>query len=106
MNDFTTFTIVFSPLGNVVKTVEGQNIKLYQGQPAIPGVPFGLFHGHITRRLWNPTGADNQQGVAGITVFDLSKLAVMSSSERISYLNINGQLLAMNMHTGQLFMPR
>jgi len=95
---FTTFTIVFSPSGQVVTRVAGGNVVF---------APGGLFTPAATA-VWDlntAKAAASSTGVAAITMFDYRELNLRSAAERIIYLNESGQFLPINVYTGQLF-PR
>ena len=100
---FTTFNIVFSPSGTVVTAVDGK--------PIIINPTHSLFTGPAGKKLWNPDlvwddvnkkPLHGQIGTTGVTLFDYTKIAPLSPAERKTYLNDNGQFLAINMYTGQL----
>ncbi|RKY25443.1 MAG: hypothetical protein DRP83_06200, partial [Planctomycetota bacterium] len=95
---FTTFTIVFSPSGQVVTRVAGGNVVF---------APGGLFTPAATA-VWDlntANAAASSTGATAITMFDYRELNLRSAAERIIYLNESGQFLPINVYTGQLF-PR
>jgi len=102
-DDFTSFTIVFSPAGAVAKLVEGRNVtfnaadRLFVPSAATP------------RRLWDPNvankGGAGETGMTAVTLFDYKQFAVRDAAARVTYLNDYGQFIPVNVHTGQLY-PR
>lgn len=103
LGDFTTFTIVFSPKGEVVT-------RVFDGLPHLPFKSMDpLFGGGGTDALWNYIRATNnyacESGITAITMFDYGKLKPQTAANRIIYLNEWGQFLPFNLYTGKLF-PR
>ena len=87
LNDFMTFNIVFSPYGNLVtRQPDGSDIVANCGSS-----------------IWD--ASVGEPGTSAVTLFDLQELTRMSYSQRVAYLQKNGQFLPINMQTGQLF-PR
>ncbi len=109
--DFTSFTILFSPTGTVVKQLNGGNIDLKDAVLQSDFTKQVFASGSETNRsasFWSkdPTELQTEPGVTAITLFDYAKLEPLTSaSARRQYLNDNGQLIAINVYTGQLF-PR
>lgn len=98
IDDFTTFTIVFSPDGAVVRDVEGRPVEFNRDDD-------GFFRGR--QRLWDGWLADQDgEGVWGVCIFDLAQLIILEGSpRRAAMLNEGAQFLPVNIHTGQVF-PR
>ena len=97
LGDFTSFTIVFSPAGEVVNNVNGSNISFND-----PNLFKSGTIGDTDPQLWNPLG--NENGVSAITLFDYKTLKSLSgATARENYLNENGQFMALNIYTGQFF---
>jgi type II secretory pathway pseudopilin PulG len=97
--DFTTFTVVFSPAGKVTRKIRGQNIKMADDGPFSNG---GVFD----RSTANDGGA-GRLGQNALTLFNIRDLldGRPGAGDRADYLNANAMVLAVNVHTGQLF-PR
>ncbi|HAU36433.1 MAG TPA: hypothetical protein DCX07_01785 [Phycisphaerales bacterium] len=93
LGGFTSFTIVFTPTGQVTRKVEGNNINFNDA---------GLFVNAATQ-LWNQPAAE--EAVTAVTLFEYTELEARSDSARADYLNDNGLILPINVYTGQLF-PR
>jgi len=98
LDDFTSLTVVFSPSGAVVTQVAGANIDFNDTDP--------LFDATDPRRLWDIGIANDEQGISALTMFDYVQLRARSGSAQWeAYLNEAGQLIPINVYTGQLF-PR
>ena len=96
--DFTAFTVVFSPSGQVVTSVAGSNVSFTNDSLFAAVKPDSG-----DTQLWiNPGG---EPAATAITMFDYRELNLRSAAERITYLNESGQFLPINVYTGQLF-PR
>ncbi len=99
---FTTMTIVFSPNGRLVRSVQGREIRL------LPTSALVTSSGDRTR-LWttnrtSPGAAgtqDSEHGTAAICLFNYKEFD--SSNNKSTYINRNAILLPINIHTGQLF---
>ncbi len=102
MDNFTTFTIVFGPSGQVVTNVAGGGVTFADNNLFIAtasGPP-----GSGATELWTNPGSE--AGVTAITMFDYTELVGRSTdATRRDYLNEAGQFLPINVYTGQLF-PR
>ncbi len=94
--DFTTFTIVFSPAGQVVKNVNGNLVAFVEDNLFKLGAI-----GSIDPQLWYDP--DAEAGATAITLFDYKTLKVLSPGGRADYLDENGQFLVLNLYTGQFF---
>jgi prepilin-type N-terminal cleavage/methylation domain-containing protein len=99
---FTTFTVVFSPSGTVVRQVNGADIRLDTSGN-------GMFTG--TNRLWDSNAAVTEPGATALAMFDYAKLSrgdwndnnVNSEpADRQRYLDMNCRFLTINRYTGQL----
>jgi prepilin-type N-terminal cleavage/methylation domain-containing protein len=125
-DNFTCFTIVFSPSGTVVTTLPSGDILFATGgndwAPAGAELLTGsntnsLFDNSgahpidsdFSKRVWDPAllyQSNNKEiGVSAVTLFDFSKFRPMDNGARADFLNKNGQFLTINVYTGQLF-PR
>ena len=87
---FTTFSIVFGPDGQVVKTIDDdQDVTFQSGD--------GLFQG--SKPLW--AVPDDEHGVSGTVMFDLKELlAAPSPGARPEFLGRTGEMLSVNRYTG------
>ena len=91
---FTTFTIVFSPAGQIVKFVEGGDI-VFATDDKLFGTP-----ADDNTVLWRTP--DDAEGVTAVTIFNYAEMK--SASDRVAYMNNNwGQILALNIYTGRFF---
>ena len=103
INDFMTFTVVFSPSGAVTRNVPGNNIVFDSNQP--------LFNPATdpNQRLWDPNianhGTTGEAGATALTMFNAGELIYLPEPNRADYMNKNGQFLPINVYTGQMF-PR
>jgi len=103
VEDFTTFTVVFSPSGAVVRQVRGQDIVFDRNDP--------IFSGSTGKQLWDPDVANRpngngEPGAAAVVLFDYADFRDLPSGpDRNAYLKQSGQLIPVNVYTGQLF-PR
>ncbi len=93
LGDFTTFTVVFSPYGTIVSQVEGDRVQFDSGDP--------LFSG--SGRVWDYSLADDEVGTLALTVFSYPDFLPRDAGGRADYLDTHGQLLPVNVQTGQLF---
>jgi len=93
LKKFCAFSIVFSPEGSVAKKVKSGNVMFSPGDK--------MFNGET--KLWDFALANNRQGITAFTMFNYQTVYKLEASDRITYLNENGQFLPVNMHTGQLF---
>ena len=94
IEDFTTFTIVFSPSGSLVTRINGDPVSLDTARR-----PF------TAGSLWDSADVDGKDGVTAVTQFDYSQFIIRPANNRAAYLDEYGQFLAINVHTGQMF-PR
>lgn len=98
--DFMTFNVIFSPRGQVTKTVGGAAVSFDSNDPIFSG----------GGSIWNSGTANNgRQGASAMTMFDFGMFyqfaAGGKTTEAKNLLNQNGQFLPVNIYTGQLF-PR
>jgi len=115
LKEFMTFTIVFSPKGTIVPTVSGRRIYFGTSNSTSPSnpPPASYFDSDPTKRLWalatgagdiyTPATVQGKTGVGALTVFDLTKVEIMSPDARAAYLIENAPFLPVNCYTGQLF---
>ena len=90
---FTTFNLIFSPTGQLVKQVEGGMVYFNATNPIFT----------VGTRLWSIPSAE--YGVTAVTVFDSKEFLNRSAADRVTYLNTSGEFLSINVYTGQL-LPR
>jgi prepilin-type N-terminal cleavage/methylation domain-containing protein len=102
-NDFTTFTVIFSPTGSAVRLVDGQAIQFDNQDLAfrLEDDPQAALDIAGSSRLWQYPKVE--PGVTAMTLFDVTEY--VGAEDAVAYLNENGQFLPVNVHTGQLF-PR
>jgi len=94
LDDFTSFTIVFGPSGEVVKNIAGQPIAFYGSDPIFTGA---------SSKLWNAPA--DEPGVSAVTIFDYNE--ARQSGDVAAYLNAGAtQFCPVNVYTGQLFTRR
>jgi len=93
INDFTTFTIVFSPAGRV----DTDLTVAYDAGEAI-------FDPNESAYLWDDPPDAN--GVWVVTMFDYMQFNARDAAGRADYLDETGQFLPVNRYTGQLFERR
>ena len=112
LDDFTTFTILFSPSGDLSKTVDGEPIY-FNVTTNMNATELGVFDNDTdpgaATYLWNPNAA-NFPGGAGegsataVTMFNYGEFSeITGASDRANYLNGDRQFIAVNVYTGQLF---
>jgi len=107
---FTTFTVVFSPRGSAVKSVEGRPVQFDDHDRVFSdeGVDPNDLLITGSQRLWhmdpNTTTSycQNQYAVTALTLFDMGEYLGVRGGKRTKYLNENAQFLPLNVHTGQL----
>lgn len=105
IDNFISFNVIFSPSGAVVKTIPGVNIV------TLLNTPNGAFTDGTSYTLNNaPLYSNdanclrNEEGVTAMTMFDKAALdRIPSYADKIKYINENGQLIPMNLYTGQLY---
>jgi hypothetical protein len=110
---FTTFNIIFAPNGSIVMQVNGANVDLvanYSTSVALaPTNPFVNLSSTNMQQpaafLWPApaTGGYVKPGAAAFTLFDYA--AYEQSGFSPSFISTNGQLIGINVYTGQPF-PR
>ena len=97
LRDFTTFTIVFSPAGQVVKYIDGApdgNVYFASFYGGIEDALFAPDSNNLSNTdLWVVPSAE--AGATAITLFDYKTLKVLSADGRADYLDENGQFLVM-----------
>jgi len=93
IEDFTTFSIVFSPSGAVVQQIDGEKLQYKSDDEAFGG----------TTKLWDRP--EEEDGVMAVVLFDYVELDVRkNNASRVKdYLDESGQYLSVNIYTGQLF---
>jgi len=104
---FTTFSIVFSPTGSAVRSVNGRPVRFNANHPIFSDFTVDpndiLYTG--SQRLWDFEDANNeaknQYPITALTLFDMGDY--LGADSKASYLNENGQFLPLNVYTGQLF---
>jgi prepilin-type N-terminal cleavage/methylation domain-containing protein len=101
---FTTFSVIFNPLGAVTRFINGDPIHFNDQSPAFVDADPTYVARFGSKRLWRLANTDYVQdryGATAITMFDVSEY--MAASSKVAYLNENAQLLPLNVHTGQLY---
>lgn len=101
---FTTFSVIFNPLGAVTRFVNGDPIKFNDQSPIFNDVATTEVARFGSKRLWRLANTDYVQdryAATAITMFDIAEYS--SASNKVAYLNENAQLLPLNVHTGQLY---
>ena len=107
---FTTFSVIFNPIGAVTRFVNGDPIHFNEQSQIFSDTSADVaIYG--SKRLWRMTTANDaannyvqdRYGATAITMFDITEYA--SASSKQDYLKDNAQLLPLNVHTGQLY-PR
>jgi len=101
---FTTFSVIFNPLGAVTRFVNGDPIKFNDQSPIFNDVATLEVARFGSKRLWRLANTDYVQdryAATAITMFDIAEYS--SASNKVAYLNENAQLLPLNVHTGQLY---
>jgi len=94
--DFTAFSIVFNPRGEVVTQFNGGSIQF---APA-------LAQDNAADRFWSHTHANNEQGIRAVTLFDYGEtVALADAAIQAAYLDSTAQFLPVNTYTGRVF-PR
>ena len=98
LEDFTAFTIVFSPEGEVVKKPSQADaataIQLKSDLAGAAGA---------ADILWDETYANSEEGVRVITIFDHGEVVALPSlSQQNTYLKEHAQFLYVNTYTGRL----
>lgn len=115
MRDFTSFTIVFAPNGSIARNVP------FQTGNASGKIRFNPADGYFTINapsvpLWFPNTANatnrgaaggGEDGVRCVWMFELKPFIAIgnNAAARATWLQKNGQQIAINFHTGQL-LPR
>ncbi len=101
-DDFTSFTIVFSPSGSVVRQVEETGKIVFNSADDLFIPPPG---GGPKDKIWDSSvaneGVDGERGATAMVLFNYTDLR--GQDDYSTYLENNGQILAVNAHTGQLF---
>lgn len=101
-DNFTSFTIVFAPNGSVVRNVGGANID-FDAANGTNGIFCLTQAGKGPLNLWVKPAAE--PGATAVTLFDYHQFLLIPTAGKNGYLNTNGQLIPINVYTGQLF-PR
>ena len=104
LGDFTTFTVVFSSAGALVRQVNGQKVKLDSTDDTL------YAKGGQSKGVWSTNLVEEELATTAMAIFDYSKLARtdadgdgdVDGSDRAKYLDLNGQFLTINVYTGQL----
>jgi hypothetical protein len=103
---FTTFSIIFNPLGAVTRFADGEPIHLDPNSPLfLPQADDKV--NHQTTRLWRLKEVDYVQdryGATAITIFDMAQYqAKETADKKLDFLNENARILPLNVHTGLLY---
>jgi len=99
----TTFTVIFSPTGSAVTLVDGRNVTFATDEPVFRSTQdpndFGVAG---SGRLWTLPPAE--PAVTAVALFNTTDYVLKAKAGQGSaYLTNESQLLAINVHTGQLF---
>ena len=109
---FTTFSVIFNPMGEVTRFANGEPIH-FNPQAMIFADSFDAYG--QTRRLWRMTQSgdvnnyvQDRYGVTALTMFDLSEYEMAGTAgaqygSKAEYLNDNARLIPLNVHTGLLY---
>lgn len=109
LRKFTTFSVIFNPVGAVTRFADGGPIKINPQSKAfsdygVPADDLALFGSQRIWRMANTDYVQDRYGVSALTMFNIAEYESASSdAKRLSYLNENAQVLPLNMHTGQLY---
>jgi type II secretory pathway pseudopilin PulG len=98
-DSFTTMTIVFSPEGRIVHSVQGNPIGLAPDGKLVSGG--GAVWSTNRSSPGESGGGSTEYGTAAICLFNYREFDL--SSEKGEYIDKNAILLPINVHTGQLF---
>ncbi len=109
VENFTCFTIVFSPSGSIVRQVGRADITfdsadlIFAGQTSPPIAI--LWDDAVANRDADQDGATDsgEDGVAAVVLFDYSKFKTLSAAARPGFLQSSGRLISINLYTGQPF---
>ena len=113
-DDFTTFTIIFSPTGGIVSKVNGKNIVFDDTDKLFAEVeeenkkidPPRLWDHDLTGDIVpdNLSDAEPELGEPGATIVTLFEYPKFDTAQdRNAFLDENAQYLPINLHTGQPF---
>ena len=99
---FTTFSVVFTPLGSAVRNIHGGKVFFDSRHPAFSDDRVDPNDLLITgsQRLWHVEDANDHFPVTAMTLFDVGDY--LGASSATGYLNDSAQFLPLNIHTGQL----
>lgn len=90
--DFTAFSILFNPRGEVVKRFNGGTIQFHAN-----------LAGSAATDLWLDTHANGEEGVSTVTLFDYGEaVALDTSAAQQTYLDDNSYFLFVSTYTGRL----
>jgi prepilin-type N-terminal cleavage/methylation domain-containing protein len=111
MAKFTTFSVIFNPLGAVTRFANGDPIRFNDQSPIFNDVATLDMARFGSKRLWRMTNANDplnnyvqdRYGATAITMFDVAEYTSAGDNKKVAYLNENAQLLPLNVHTGQLY---
>ncbi len=102
VQDFCSFTVIFSPSGSVVTTVNGQSVQ-FDDSPQ----DGSIFRDGHDGQLWDfnvaNAGMMGEWGATAVTMFNY--IEFRGASDQAAYLSESGQFLPINVYTGQL-LPR
>lgn len=107
LQDFCTFSIVFSAFGNPVTSIgSSNNVEFRDPDKNTSNSQLqrqqAVFAGGSTY-LWDFDLAEGEPPVKNLTMFNMSELKPLSTqNERQDYLDENGQIHCINPYTGQL----
>jgi prepilin-type N-terminal cleavage/methylation domain-containing protein len=106
---FTSFTIMFSPAGQAVTSVNGQKVKFDASHAVFTGSDTAIWDADVANNAsYSDTDSAGEYPVTALVIFDYVPVYgsdQTDEADRAKYLNVNGQFLPVNVYTGQLF-PR
>lgn len=112
MDDFVTFTVMFSPTGQLTRHVTSSDANavaidiVYNNTDVLLSGSGKVYYGDNASLGLRFNGPAYKGGVAALTIFDAARFkAIVGSEARVDFLNESGQYLTINAQTGQLF-PR
>ena len=101
LEDFTTFSVVFSPSGSAVKSIGSQLVQFADSTTPTP-----LFDKN-NQGIWSDVVANKsaagEAAATAVTMFNHGEFTDVAPADRATYLNSNAQFIPINVYTGQLF---
>jgi len=110
LRKFTTFSVIFNPVGAVTRFVDGGPVRLnpqsraFSDYGVVDPADLELYGSQRIWRLTNTDYVQDRYGVTALTMFNIAEYeSAASDAKRLEYLNENAQVLPLNIHTGQLY---